>query len=70
MMEGEILEEEEGLDNETSASESAVSLKISRSIRQLGIKRFVDFFRIPVIFDFTPYMAAAFGLHHTPHSRF
>ncbi len=65
-VEEEILEEEEGLDNETSASESAVSLKISRSIRQLGVKRFVDFFRIPIIFDFTPYMAAAFSSFITP----
>ncbi len=65
-VEEETLEDEEGLDNETSASEPAASLKTSRSIRQLGIKRFVDFFRIPVIFDFTPYMAASFSSFITP----
>ncbi|EIN06636.1 hypothetical protein PUNSTDRAFT_90339 [Punctularia strigosozonata HHB-11173 SS5] len=35
--------------------------KVRRSIRQLGLKRFGDFFRTPSQFDFTPYLPAAFN---------
>jgi U3 small nucleolar RNA-associated protein 20 len=45
---------------------STLSSKVTRSIRQIGVKRFTDFFRIPAVFDFTPYMPAAFGLFITP----
>ncbi|KAI0045527.1 hypothetical protein FA95DRAFT_1561038 [Auriscalpium vulgare] len=31
-----------------------------RRIRQLGLKRFADFFRVPATFDFTPYVKVAF----------
>ncbi|KAF8957355.1 armadillo-type protein [Flammula alnicola] len=58
--EADIVEEVDGAEKSFSSS------KIVRSIRQLGLKRFADFFRIPVIFDFTPYMDAAFGSLITP----
>ncbi|KAF8181826.1 armadillo-type protein [Pholiota molesta] len=53
-VEVDVAEEADG------AGSSKSSSKIARSIRQIGLKRFADFFRIPVIFDFTPYMEAAF----------
>ena len=34
--------------------------KVARNIRQLGLKRLVEFFRIQVTFDFRPYLPAAF----------
>lgn len=34
--------------------------KVARNIRQLGLKRLVEFFRLQVIFDFRPYLPAAF----------
>lgn len=36
------------------------SHKSARPLRQLGLKRFADFFRSPAPFDFTPYMKPAF----------
>ena len=45
---------------------SSSSPKIVRSIRQLGLKRFADFFRIPVTFDFSSYMGTAFASFITP----
>jgi len=49
-----------------AAEPSRPSSKVVRSIRQLGLKRIADFFRIPVLFDFTPYMASAFASFITP----
>lgn len=34
--------------------------KIARNLRQLGIKRFADYFRLPVEFDYRPYLPVAF----------
>ena len=34
--------------------------KVARNIRQLGLKRLVEFFRMQVTFDFHPYLLAAF----------
>jgi U3 small nucleolar RNA-associated protein 20 len=45
---------------------STLPLKVTRSIRQIGVKRFTDFFRIPAVFNFTPYMPAAFESFITP----
>ena len=56
----EIVEAAETGDLSTSSS------KLIRSIRQLGLKRLADFFRIPVIFDFTPYMKTIFAALITP----
>jgi U3 small nucleolar RNA-associated protein 20 len=50
----------------SSSSLSSSSPKIVRSIRQLGLKRFADFFRIPVTFDFSSYMRPAFASFITP----
>lgn len=67
IIEEEMLEREGVVDDEMQAPESTVvSEKITRTIRHLGLKRFVDFFRIPVIFNFTPYMATAFSSFITP----
>lgn len=52
----DTFEEEEGDDGEEVGSIS----KRTRSIRQLGLKRFADFFRHPVSFNFKPFMAQAF----------
>ena len=43
-----------------------ISPKIVRSIRQLGLKRFADFFRCPIPFDFSPYVEAAFTAFISP----
>ena len=56
----EIVEAAETGDPSTSSS------KLIRSVRQLGLKRLADFFRIPVIFDFTPYMHTIFAALITP----
>lgn len=45
---------------------TSTSSKIHRSIRQLGLKRFADFFRCPVSFDFSPYVATAFSAFISP----
>ena len=50
----------------SSSPLSSSSPKIARSIRQLGLKRFADFFKIPVIFDFSPYIKPAFAAFITP----
>lgn len=55
-----VVEDVEVEADEAEVTGSLKSSKIARSIRQIGLKRFADFFRIPVIFDFTPYMEAAF----------
>ncbi|TDL22984.1 hypothetical protein BD410DRAFT_769374 [Rickenella mellea] len=36
------------------------SLRALRTVRQLGLKRLTEFFRSPIQFDFTPYMAETF----------
>ncbi|KAI5120165.1 hypothetical protein M0805_008432 [Coniferiporia weirii] len=56
---------EEENENEADEEEkddvlSVVALRQLRIIRQLGLKRLADFFRLPVEFDFQPYMAEIF----------
>ncbi|KAJ7773253.1 armadillo-type protein, partial [Mycena metata] len=63
--EEEIDEDEADEDVDEPNSTSSAS-KILRSIRQLGLKRFADFLRCPVQFDFTPYMQAAFSAFISP----
>ncbi|KAI0764301.1 armadillo-type protein [Trametes elegans] len=58
--------EEGGADDEETqaaegqAEESTGSSRTLRSVRQLGLKRFADFFRSPVTYDFSRYMPEAF----------
>jgi U3 small nucleolar RNA-associated protein 20 len=63
--------EQDDMDNDDEveppeADSPASSPRIIRSIRQLGLKRFADFFRCPVSFDFSPYMTFAFSSFITP----
>ncbi|OCH91059.1 hypothetical protein OBBRIDRAFT_887230 [Obba rivulosa] len=48
------------VEDEDIAEESTGTIRGARTIRQLGLKRFADFFRCPVEYDFTPYMPTAF----------
>lgn len=48
---------EEGVDED----EKEFSPKTLRSIRQIGLKRLADFFKVPVQFHFDPYLQASFG---------
>jgi U3 small nucleolar RNA-associated protein 20 len=70
-VEGEGIEDTEDLDDngnhhDTTPASSPTSVKVARSIRQLGIKRFADFFRTRVEFDFTPFLPAAFDAFVIP----
>ncbi|KAJ7066948.1 armadillo-type protein [Mycena amicta] len=56
-------EEEEDMDDANAASSPT---RMLRTIRQLGIKRFADFFRCPVVFDYSLYMPAAFSAFISP----
>ncbi|KAF7316852.1 DRIM domain-containing protein [Mycena chlorophos] len=63
----DLREENEDDDEDDGENEDAVSpTKLLRSIRQLGLKRFADFFRCPVAFDFGPYMRVAFSSFISP----
>lgn len=44
----------------SEADDNVAPQKIARNVRQLGIKRFTDYFRLPVDFNFRPYLQAAF----------
>ncbi|KAG7091487.1 hypothetical protein E1B28_010518 [Marasmius oreades] len=62
-------EQEKEDDTEESGEnveETVSSLKSTRTIRQLGLKRLADFFRCPVSFDFTPYIEASFPVFISP----
>lgn len=61
--EEEDVAEDEAEDEEAETKEST---KILRSIRQLGLKRFTDFFRSPVSFDYTPFMEVSFAAFISP----
>lgn len=58
-------EEDEGEDQVATHS-SGHGTKSLRVIRQLGIKRFTEFFRIPVEFDFGPYVKLSFETFISP----
>ncbi|KAI0070349.1 hypothetical protein K474DRAFT_1670178 [Panus rudis PR-1116 ss-1] len=58
----DVREDEEEGNNEGPQNAS----RTIRSIRQLGLKRFADFFRVPVSFDFTPYMPEVFRSFISP----
>ncbi|KAJ2918304.1 hypothetical protein MD484_g2111, partial [Candolleomyces efflorescens] len=59
--EGEEREEDaEEEDEQDAPQDEHFSPKVLRSIRQLGLKRLADFFRVPVVFPFETYLAASF----------
>lgn len=55
-------EEDEGQDEDSNH----FSAKTLRSVRQTGLKRLADFFKVPVQFAFDPYLAASFKLMISP----
>ncbi|KAI0364814.1 hypothetical protein BV20DRAFT_955431 [Pilatotrama ljubarskyi] len=55
-----VEEDAAAVEEEEQAEETGGSTRTLRSIRQLGFKRFADFFRCPVLYDFSRYMPEAF----------
>ncbi|KAI8978168.1 armadillo-type protein [Trametes punicea] len=56
----EDVEEDAAAEDEEQGGETSGSSRTLRSVRQLGLKRFADFFRAPVTYDFSPYLPEAF----------
>ncbi|CAA7260357.1 unnamed protein product [Cyclocybe aegerita] len=65
IVEGDDMSDEE-MENIEDSQHTHSPSRLARTIRQLGLKRFADFFRIPVIFDFSPYMGSAFASFISP----
>ncbi|KAI9063947.1 hypothetical protein FKP32DRAFT_1603293 [Trametes sanguinea] len=53
-------EDAEPEEDDEQGAEAAGPSRTLRSIRQLGLKRFADFFRAPIFYDFSPYLSEAF----------
>ena len=51
---------------EDVVNDDKAAMKMARLVRQLGIKRFAEFFRCAVSFDFTPYVEEAFKTFISP----
>ncbi|KAJ3554433.1 hypothetical protein NM688_g3115 [Phlebia brevispora] len=62
----EIAEEETGDHEDADTGDDHNASRTIRTVRQLGLKRFADFFRAPVEFNFDPYMRDAFRLFISP----
>ncbi|KIP04981.1 hypothetical protein PHLGIDRAFT_170606 [Phlebiopsis gigantea 11061_1 CR5-6] len=65
----DVAQEEEEDDNdekENDAHDDPGSSRAIRAARQAGIKRFAEFFRLPISFDFRPYLKEAFGAFISP----
>ncbi|KAI0628424.1 armadillo-type protein [Trametes polyzona] len=62
----EVAEEDAAVMEEEQAEEAGGSSRALRSIRQLGLKRFADFFRSPVVYDFSRYLPEAYRACITP----
>jgi U3 small nucleolar RNA-associated protein 20 len=62
----EAPEDEADMEELDDVDELGSSSKITRSVRQLGLKRFADFFRNPGAFDFAPYMGESFRAFISP----
>ncbi|TCD65551.1 U3 snoRNP protein [Steccherinum ochraceum] len=58
-------EAEDDQQEEEDTKENGVSRTVS-TIRQHGLKRLADFFRSPIVFDFSPYMKAGFEAFISP----
>lgn len=52
--------------DEVEVDESTSPSRSIRTVRQLGLKRFADFFRCPINYDFSPYMKDAFRSFISP----
>ncbi|KAK7691383.1 hypothetical protein QCA50_004782 [Cerrena zonata] len=65
-----VIADEEGEENEDDTEEkeegTSNASRTIRTVRQLGLKRFADFFRVPVTFDFRPYLAEAYRTFISP----
>ncbi|KAI0937862.1 hypothetical protein AcW1_003904 [Taiwanofungus camphoratus] len=59
-------EEHEEVDEESDDGEVEGTNRNTRLIRQLGLKRFADFFRCPVLYDFSPYIKESFRAFISP----
>lgn len=59
--EEEAVDAEQEDDQDTQGSARAI-----RTVRQAGIKRFADFFRLPIAFDFTTYVKETFQTSISP----
>ncbi|KAG8814140.1 U3 snoRNP protein, partial [Serendipita sp. 399] len=74
MVEADVVdegEEDEEKDEEAVAAEreeegNELPLKVARNLRQLGIKRFTEPFRLPIDYDFTPLLPVAFDAFINP----
>ena len=62
----EVPEDEAEMEELDDVDELGSSSKITRSVRQLGLKRFADFFRNSGAFDFAPYMRESFRAFISP----
>lgn len=59
--------DDEGEEDEEDEEEGEVSAtRATRTVRQHGVKRFTDFFRIPVTFEFGPYVEHAYSTFISP----
>ncbi|KIY70650.1 hypothetical protein CYLTODRAFT_391770 [Cylindrobasidium torrendii FP15055 ss-10] len=67
-LEGSAVQDAEEEDEETEEADegSGRGTKSTRVIRQLAIKRMIDFFLVPVDFDFEPYVKTAFEVAISP----
>ncbi|PPR05452.1 hypothetical protein CVT24_008221 [Panaeolus cyanescens] len=61
-----VVDEEQDEVEAPNTATPASSSKSIRSIRQLGLKQFADFFRLPVEFEFSPFVGPAFAALITP----
>ncbi|EAU91851.2 U3 snoRNP protein Utp20 [Coprinopsis cinerea okayama7 len=60
--------EDEGVEEaaHVDSASSSTNPRTLRTIRQLGLKRFADFFRVPISFPFDPYLPSAFSSFISP----
>ena len=63
---GEVDVDEADVEELEDVNELGSTSKITRSIRQLGLKRFADFFRSSATYDFAPYMRESFKTFVSP----
>ncbi|KAL4079019.1 armadillo-type protein [Scleroderma citrinum] len=52
--------DDDGAEVDVEDSNGTTAARSVRPIRQLGLRRLADFFRAPIVFDFTPFLPATF----------